>query len=261
MVSRLKTEQADLHYRVDGTKDAPWLVLANSIATDMHLWDDALPYLVEHFSILRFDMRGHGQSAPPDGQFSIRDLSSDVIALMDELDIGSAHLAGISLGAMVVLDALQSHPDRVKSVTYCNAIVQANEMYKSFWAGRIEIAKSQGMAAIAEPTIERWFTPNAAQSLRNRARDMIISTSVSGFCAAAEALCYLDLENALPEVQSPVHFVAGADDAAAPISVMRTASKNTPNSRFTILSDTAHLSCLEQPQALAKAITVTSALV
>lgn len=256
----LNTGQANLYYQIDGMAGAPWLILANSIATDLHLWDEAVPFLADNFSILRFDMRGHGKSAPPDGALRIRNLSSDIVALMDGLKIETAHLAGVSLGAMVILDVLHTHSDRVKTITFCNAITQANDIYKSFWAERISMVKSGGMSAIAEPTIERWFTQNAPQSLRDKAKSMILRTTEAGFCGAAEALRHLDLNNTLHGIQVPVHFVAGADDAAAPTAIMRAAAMSTPGSHFTVLSDTAHLSSLERPQALARVITITSSL-
>ena len=63
--------EGELHYQLDGPEDAPVLVLSNSLGTDLHMWDAQIAAFSEHFRVLRFDTRGHGQSLVTPGPYSI----------------------------------------------------------------------------------------------------------------------------------------------------------------------------------------------
>ena len=88
--------EGELHYQLDGPADAPVLVLSNSLGTDLHMWDAQIPAFTEHFRVLRFDTRGHGQSLVTPGPYSIEQLGHDVLALLDAL----AHRARAFLRAV-----------------------------------------------------------------------------------------------------------------------------------------------------------------
>ena len=92
---------ARLHYRIEGARDAPVLVLSNSLGTNLAMWDAQMPALVEHFRVLRYDSRGHGRSDVTPGPYAVERLARDVVALLDELDIARAHFCGLSMGGMV----------------------------------------------------------------------------------------------------------------------------------------------------------------
>lgn len=74
-------------YRMDGPAGKPVLMLANSIATTMHMWDGQIADLSEHFLVLRYDYRGHGESDTPEVPYSFDRLGRDVIELLDSLHI------------------------------------------------------------------------------------------------------------------------------------------------------------------------------
>lgn len=251
-------ERCRLNYRIDGNAEKSWLVLTDSLGSDLHLWDRVIPYLEGSHRILRFDFRGHGGSPATGGGLTIEDLAGDIIALMDRLGIEQAHLAGISLGAMASLTAALDHRDRVLSLTFCNAIGESSDGYRAFWRGRTDIVQREGMEAIADATLERWLTAGARQPIRNDARAMLLATSVEGFSAAAEALGKLDLTRRLGSLAVNARFIAGADDLAAPPEVMRTLAKAGNDSPFTLIEGAAHLSSLEQPGPLAEAILQTT---
>lgn len=88
-------------YRLEGDANRPVLMLSNSIATDMSMWDGVMPQLLERFRVLRYDMRGHGASDVPAGAYSLDRLGRDALELMDALDLERVHFLGLSLGGMV----------------------------------------------------------------------------------------------------------------------------------------------------------------
>src|SRR3546814_13016123 len=87
-------------YRYDGRPGKPVLVLSNSIATTLHMWDGQVAALARHFPVLRYDARGHGASDAPAGPYSQARLAHDVLDLLDTLEITRVHLLGLSLGGM-----------------------------------------------------------------------------------------------------------------------------------------------------------------
>ena len=91
----------DLNYQLEGPAGAPVLLLSNSLGTDLQMWDAQIPAFTQHFQVLRYDTRGHGQSVVSDGPYSIEQLGRDVLALLDALDIAKASFCGLSMGGLI----------------------------------------------------------------------------------------------------------------------------------------------------------------
>src|SRR5947209_9365923 len=102
-----------INYRIDGSA-GPWLVLSNSLATDLSMWDVQARDLSGAFRVLRYDQRGHGKTDAPAGRYTFDILIADALALMDALGIGKANFAGLSMGGATALGFAQRHSDRVE---------------------------------------------------------------------------------------------------------------------------------------------------
>ena len=249
----------ELAYRIDGEKSKPWIILSNSLATDYRMWDPQIPTLTLSHCVLRYDTRGHGQSQASAGDYSLELLISDAVGLMNELGIAKADVMGLSLGGMTALGLAIHHADRVDRLICCDARADAPLPYVNFWQERISIARQKGLAAIVSGTLERWFTeefraePQKSTSLA-LATDMMLSTSVDGFCGCAAALTRLNLTPLLGSISSPTLCLAGDQDQAAPPNTMRDIANAIRLGSFTVLTDAAHLSNLNQPTAFNRAI-------
>lgn len=235
-------------FRIDGHA-GPWIVLSNGIASDMRLWDGVVERLAPHCRILRHDWPGHGESVAAPAQ-SLRLLADRLLALMAEQGIERAHLAGVSMGAMVSAEAALLRPEAVSGLTWMNAVASASPEYAAFWQDRAALADAQGMGPIVDPTLERWLAPGAPAPVEALAREMILGTRPAGFAAAARALSGLALQSRLSHLAMPVHFVAGAADAAAPVAAMQAACAVVPDGRLTVLEGVAHLSPLQAPDLI-----------
>src|SRR5687767_4774087 len=97
---------------VSGPDGAPWLILSNSLATDLHMWDQTAKDFAGTHRVLRYDQRGHGQTEAPAGSYTFDILIADIIGLMDTLGIKQANWCGISMGGATAMGAVQKHPDR-----------------------------------------------------------------------------------------------------------------------------------------------------
>jgi 3-oxoadipate enol-lactonase len=108
------------HCRVDGRKQAPWLVFSNSLATNLSLWDGQIAMLENSFRILRYDQRGHGGTEVPSEPCTFEQLADDVVALFDALAIPRATFVGVSMGATTALRLAARNAGRLDRVVTCD---------------------------------------------------------------------------------------------------------------------------------------------
>ncbi|MDJ1017619.1 MAG: alpha/beta fold hydrolase [Paracoccaceae bacterium] len=246
----------EIAYSVSG--QGPWLVLSNSLATDRRMWAPQMEALERAFTVVTFDTRGHGASGVAKTPFTFSTLAADVIALMDVIGIDKARFMGLSLGGMTGLALALERPERVDRVICCDARADAPDAYKAMWDANIELSEKGGMPAIANATLPRWFSESFRANAANAptlemVRDMILATPVEGYKMAARCLQTLDLLESLEHISVPVHFVAGSQDPAAPVSVMRDMADRVAGATLDIVEGAAHLSNMEDPDGFLKA--------
>jgi 3-oxoadipate enol-lactonase len=237
---------------VDGEEGRPWIVLSNSLAADHTSWDGQLPLLAQHFRVLRYDTRGHGLSAAPDGPYTFEQLTGDALGLMDHFGVASAAFLGLSMGGMTGLGLAIDHPDRITRLVCCDARSDAPPAFVDNWTARIASVETAGaMAPIAAFNKERWFTPSfaaAGSAAVEKAIAMILATDIRGYVGCARALQKLDYKRSLSRIACPTLFVCGAQDAAAPPAVMREMAGLVPGADFRLVDPGAHLCNMENPE-------------
>ena len=150
---------ARLAFRVDGAAGKPWLLLSNSLAADLRMWDDQIGLLTRTHRVLRYDTRGHGGSEAPEGAYDFAMLVADMVAILDHVGAARADVMGLSLGGMTALGLGLGHPGRVGTLIVCDARADAPPPFVASWDDRIAAIRAGGMAAILEGTLARWFTP------------------------------------------------------------------------------------------------------
>jgi len=252
---KIKANGISINYHVDGPDGAPWLVLSNSLATNLAMWDDQARELGRAFRVLRYDQRGHGATEAPAGRYTFELLIADALALMDALAIRKAHFGGLSMGGATALGLAQKHRDRLDRVIVCDSPCQSTPTSSQQWEERIVVAQKQGMDALVEPTLARWFPSEvmkANPSHLDKVRQMIRTTPVNGFIGCAAALADHNYAAAVATVTQPVLFMVGEKDAAAP--PMRKLNEALPGSRYVELPGAGHISNLDQPEAFTRAI-------
>ena len=240
-----------LRCRIDGPAGAPWLLLSNSLLTNLTLWDAQVAAWSGRFRILRYDQRGHGGSGLTDTPLTLNRLVTDALALLDHFSIASASVGGVSMGAATALGLAGRHPDRVTRVLASDGQAKTAQGGAQAWRDRIAFARAKGMPSVVAATIPRWFCPDFIEQEGadfHRVRAMMESTTLEGYAAGAMALTDYDFDADLPAIRVPVLLVAGEQDGAMP-SVMRALQQRIPGSRFADIADAGHLPNLEQPAA------------
>lgn len=245
-----------IHYTIDGKDGAPWLVLSNSLATNLSMWDDQARDLGEAFHILRYDQRGHGKTDAPESRYTFDVLIADAIGLMDALKIERAHFGGLSMGGATALGLAQRHPDRLDRVIVCDSGCASTPASAQQWEERITAAREGGIEPLVEPTVMRWFPPETVAANPphlDKVRQMIRTTQVAGFIGCAAALADHDFRSALGTVTRPVLFLAGEKDGVVP-AAMRQLHQGLPGSHYVELPGAGHISNLDDPKGFTGAL-------
>ncbi|MEK6228854.1 MAG: 3-oxoadipate enol-lactonase [Actinomycetota bacterium] len=237
-----------LHHVVEGPDDAPAVVLGCSLGTPLEMWDDQAPALAEQLRLIRIDTRGHGRSPVPGGPYSIADLGSDVLVLLDRLGIERASVVGLSLGGMVGMWLGVNAPERVDRLALC--ATSAGFRDPAAWRDRAAKVRAGGTVAVADAVLERWYTP-AMESERpeavTRLRSMLLDTPAEGYAGCCEAIADHDLHGRLFEIRAPTAVIAGAEDPVAPPDAMRADIADAiPGARMQVIEDARHLANVER---------------
>jgi 3-oxoadipate enol-lactonase len=227
------------HHIVSG--DGPPLVLANSLGSNLHMWDGQAAELARSFTLIRFDARGHGDSGVPPGPYAIDDFGRDALDLLDQLEIERAHVAGISLGGMTALWLAIHAPERVdRIVPTCTS---AKLGPPQLWRDRIALVSAQGTAAVAAAVAGNWVLDEAR---RPELVQMIAATPAAGYAASCAAIEHMDLLDDLPRITAPTLVISARQDPSTPPEHGQAIADRIPGARFEILDGAAHLANLER---------------
>lgn len=242
-----------LHYTVDGPATAPVVVLGPSLGTTGEIWQPQVPALAERYRVVRYDHRGHGRSPVPPGPYHVADLAGDLLALLDTLDAGPVHLAGLSMGGLVAAWVAAQAPQRVRRLVLLGVSPRFGDARS--WADRAATVRAEGMAAIADGALQRWFPPGFADrdpATVAAARKQLVDTPAEGYAACCGALAAADLTPMLGAITAPTLIIAGADDPASPPEHAAALAAGIGNARVEVVSDAAHLVNLAAPERVTR---------
>jgi 3-oxoadipate enol-lactonase len=244
-----------LHHRLDGPAGAPAIVLASSLGTTHAMWAPQASELATTSRVVRYDHRGHGRSEVPPGPYSIAQLASDVIELLDRLDLGAVTFCGLSLGGAVGMWLASREPDRVERLVLCSTSARFAE--PEFWLDRARTVREHGVAAIADVVLERWFTHRFRTmhpDVVDRVRELLVSTPREGYAACCEALAEWDFRDEVRTIAASTLVIVAEDDPSTPPEHGRLIADRIPGAQLVEVRDAAHLVNVEQPEAVLRAI-------
>jgi 3-oxoadipate enol-lactonase len=246
-----------LHYQFDGPEQGPVVMLSNSLASNLSMWDPQIAALTgAGFRVLRYDSRGHGQSAAPQGPYSLEMLGEDALGLMDALELDKLHFCGLSKGGMVGQILGAKYGGRLLSLALCDTSSYMGAGAAT-WDERIATVRENGMAAVVEATIERWFTAPGRQRMPeevDKVRQMVLNTPVEGYCACSEAIKVMDQRESIRAITTPTVVIVGEEDPGTTVEMAREIHQRIAGSSLVILPEAAHFSNVEQAEGFNKAL-------
>jgi 3-oxoadipate enol-lactonase len=245
----------DVHYTIEG--EGPWITLAHSLACNVSMWDEQAALLSKNYRVLRYDARGHGKTTAPAGPYTLAQLADDVYGLFQHLGITRSHWVGISMGGMIGQTYALEHPGVFASMVLADTTSRRPPNADAMWGERIVLAQTQGMGALVEGTLARWFTAGFRASHPDVVAPIaagILATPVNGFCGCCAAIAKIDTLDRLHEISCPVLVLVGEHDHGTPPEMARQIHANLPNSQFVLINDAAHIANIEQPAFFNRAL-------
>ena len=242
-----------LHYRIDGDPQGAPIVFANSLGTDLRLWDKLVPLLPAGLKIIRYDMRGHGLSDAPPAPYAMGALVRDLERLLDHLSVRDAVLVGLSIGGMVAQGLAVKRLDQIRALVLSNTAAKIGTA--AMWESRIATVAAQGVEGLADAILERWFPPAFRDSVEGRGwRHMLVRTPVAGYAGCSAAIAGTDFYATTASLRLPALAIAGGEDGSTPPDLVRETADLIPGSRFALIRGSGHLPCVDRPEAYAEVL-------
>lgn len=243
-----------LHYSFTGPASAPALILSNSLGTNFSMWDAQAPAFEKQFRLLRYDMRGHGQSSAPPPPYAVPELARDILALADSLNISRFHFCGLSIGGMIGMSLALQAPERLNKLILCNTAPKIGT--PEFWNTRIQTVETKGMKEVAGAVTARWFTPafqaSSPQNVAN-AIQVLESLDPQGYVGGCTAVRDFDFRADVAQIRAQTLVISGSHDPAATPTDGRGLAEQIPGARYAELN-TSHLSSIEDPAHFNQAV-------
>ena len=249
-----------LFYEEAGAAAAPPLVLIMGWGGDHTAWALQVPALAAEHRVIALDNRGAGQSAVPDGPYTIPGMAEDVVGLMDALGVGRAHIVGASMGGMIAQELALRHPGRVRTLQlHCTApIIDA---YGRFLIDTLLAVKARGDREENVRAVMPWILCRKTMTERpdfirfwiDRALTYPYPIGYEGLSRQADAIRSHDTLGRLGEISVPTLITTGSEDILVPPSSSRELHARIPGSELHVIGDAGHLHFIEQAEAFNEA--------
>lgn len=244
-----------LHYSLERRGPGPTLVFANSLGTDFRIWDPLLAELGGNFTVLRYDKRGHGLSEATPPPYAMDTHVDDLKALIDHLDLRDPLVVGLSIGGMIAQGLAARHPGLARGLVLMDTAHRIGT--DELWNQRIAAIEADGIAAIADGILARWFTPEYRRPENPDFvgySNMLLRTLRDGYLGSCAALRDADYTAQAAGLDLPVLCIVGDQDGSTPPDLVRSTAALIPGAEFVIVDNAGHLPCIEQPATTASLI-------
>ena len=229
------------------------LVLLHGYPLDHHLWDDVVPLLKDTFDLIIPDLRGYGESTTVDSPYTMDDLASDIVGLLDHLGIQKTAIAGHSMGGYVALAFARLYPERMSGLGLVSSQVLADppDRKEGRYKSAAEVVE-KGIGGVVE-TMTTKFTSDPR--LQTFARQTMERQQPAAFIGALKAMAErTDSTPLLSMIQYPVVLVHGDADVLIPVDRAREVKAAIPGAHLFELSGVGHMPMMEAKEKTAEVL-------
>ena len=239
-------------FELAGRPDAPLVVLIHGLGLNRQIWHWHIPALTKHYRVLSYDLLGHGESAPPSAQPSLRLFSAQLRELLDHLGAPSCAIVGFSLGGMINRRFALDHPDRVWALAILNAPHERSPEQQEKVEARAAKVAAGGSDATIESALKRWFTAGFRErhpELLTRIREWRASADAGSYPGCCEVLAtgVHELVRPDPPIGCPTLVMTGERDSGSTPGMARAITCEIPSARMIIVPGLQHMGFVEEP--------------
>jgi 3-oxoadipate enol-lactonase len=254
------TPKAELHYERAGSGE-PLLLIQGMSGTHVSWGEPFLEPLREHFDVIAFDNRGIGFSAPIDGPFTIAEMADDTAAILGELEIGSAHVVGISMGGMIAQELALAQPELLRSLTvgctYCGGAesqLMPEENARKLMEGMASGDREKAIRASYEVNLSPAFRADESHYAAFHEMATSVPAAKQTIELQVQAIFGHDTSARLGEISTPTLIVHGTEDGVLPYPNGALIASLMPSARLETLEGVGHMFWWEQPELSADLI-------
>lgn len=233
-------------------------MLLHGLADSHDLWRHQRAVLAKRHDVVAIDLPGHGGSPAIVGPISLAAMADAVAASIDQLGVRRPVVVGLSMGGGVAQALAIGRPDLVGALVLVSTSSEFPPATRDRFLRRAERAEREGMAAVVDETVLRWFTVSFMAEHPEevaRTRATVLATDPASFAAASRANADRRLTSGLSSIACPVLFVGGAQDPADPERALAIYRRELPALRWQIVPDASHLVPVERPAIFATHLT------
>jgi 3-oxoadipate enol-lactonase len=245
----------NLHYHWQNNSKAHTLVFINALGTDFRIWNEVVKNLENDANTLVFDKQGHGLSSGSANTQRLHDYMADLVALLDYLNINRCHVVGLSVGGMIAQLLAHHHPERVDKLILCDTRHKIGDA--AGWNTRINHVQADGVAAVADAVLQRWFSPDFQTANPNVVagiHTMLERCPTAGYIQTCGAIRDADLTETSKTIQHQTLCIVGSEDKSTSPADVHDLHQLIAGSRFEIISGSGHLPCVDNANTLSKLI-------
>jgi pimeloyl-ACP methyl ester carboxylesterase len=259
-MSTIQTSSGVLHYQVC-EQMAPWvdrpqtIIFHHGVAANLHLWAEWIPLLATRYRLVRFDMRGFGESVKParDFAWSFDVLVDDLRQVADAVGAERFHLVGESIGGTAALAFALKFPQRLVSLTLSNSAARGG-LVNNVAGWREQVARA-GQAAWAAQMMQNRFYPEALSPAMHAWFKGVHETSDINACLGlGDLLVASDLTSRLGEISARTLLLAPEDSPFIPLEVMTAMRKQIPGAELQVFAHSRHGLPLSHARACARVL-------
>jgi pimeloyl-ACP methyl ester carboxylesterase len=245
-----------LSYADQGTGEP--IVLLHGFPLDRRMWDAQIAKLSERHRVIAPDLRGFGQSLRSD-PFTIESLADDVHLFLDQLVAKPCVLAGLSMGGYVALAYVKKYARDLRGLILVDTKSEAdNAQGKEARGKMIELVRSSGSSAVAEQMVPKMLAPAALSSRPDVVKQLRLIMENCPPHTIEYALAAMrdrpDRTSELAAINVPTLVIVGDADAITPPEGAEKMAKAIPGAKFELIRGAGHMSPMEQPEQVNRAI-------
>lgn len=245
---RVNIGKIKLNYEIDGEGEA--VVFIHGLGSSLEDWELQKDSISKKHQVIRYDVRGHGESDKPNGKYSVKLFSEDLANLLDALGLKTVHLVGLSMGGWIAFQLCVDYPDRVKNMTIVNSgpalIFDTFEKKKELYL-RLILFSVFGMRKIGEILAPRLFIKPEQEDLRNDFVERWAQNYKPSYMASFRGAVGWSVMDEIGEIECPVLVVA-ADEDYTPVSDKEAFVAKLQNGKLKVLEDSRHATPIEKPE-------------
>ena len=256
MPEEVAAPPTELRCRVEGR--GPAVLLLHGVGGNHTVWNDMILGLAKEFLVLAPDLRGHGRTrAPDESRFTFAEMMGDILRLLDDRGVASAHLVGLSAGALLALRTALDHPDRVRSLTMVGGAAYTDSHTRAVAERWEETYSQEGTDRFALRLLKDLYYPDWVEAnldFADAVREQVKHEDFAPAARWARAMGSFDERSRIASVARPTLIVQALNDAVVEASHARILRQSIPGAQVRLLAETGHMVPVERPQELLEAI-------